>query len=181
MKIKHVISGISPLVCILGWNSMTINSVDAANLSFTYTLESTETISGNFDGDIADDDNTVENLRNLEAVYSGEPTVIFDTLATGNFFKIDLSEFQLTGTSSSSSGASFFAVRGDNGTEGINVFIPSMGIDGDSTIVDSRFIVQLNREQQPATTPEPGITLALSLLGSFYCWRKLKQKQVPSS
>lgn len=176
MKIKHILSGISPLVCLLGWNCITIDSVNAANLSFTYTLESAETISGKFDGDIAEDNNTVENLRNLEAVYSGEPTIIFDTLATGNFFKLDLSEFQLNGTSSSSEEANFFAVRGDNGAEGINVFIPPISIDNDSTIVDSRFTVDVDTEQQPATTPEPGITLALSLLGSFGCWQKLKQK-----
>lgn len=183
MKIKHIISGIFPLAFVLGWNCLTAKSVDAATLNFTYTLESAETISGSFDGDIAADGNEVENLRNFTAVYSGEPSVTFDTLQVGDFFTIDLSEFQLNGTSSSSPEARLLAVRGSNGVEDISVFFPETANsqvinDADTVIVDNRLSVTLVDEE---TTPEPGITLALTLLGGFAGWQKLHKKQVSSS
>ena len=183
MKIKHIISGIFPLAFVLGWNCLTAKPIDAATLNFTYTLESTETISGSFDGDIGTDGNEVENLRNFTAVYSGEPSITFDTLETGNFFDIDLSEFQLVGTSSSSPGARLLAVRGDNGVEDISVFVPATANspvidDSDTVIVDNRLsVTPVNAE----TTPEPVITLALTLLGGFVSWQKLNKKQVSSS
>ncbi|MDJ0636163.1 MAG: hypothetical protein QNJ34_23475 [Xenococcaceae cyanobacterium MO_188.B29] len=182
MKIKHIISGISPLAFVLGWNCITINSVDAATLNFTYTLESTETISGSFDGDIAADGNEVENLRNFTAVYSGNPSITFDTLQVGDFFTIDLSEFQLYGTSSSLPGAKFLAVRGDNGVEDISVFVPATANsqlinDSDTVIVNDRLSVTTVDIE---TTSEPGITLVLTLLGGFAGWQKLNKKQVSS-
>ena len=182
MKIKHIISGIFPLAFVLGWSYLTAQPVDAATLNFTYTLESTETISGSFDGDIAADGNEVENLRNFTAVYSGNPSITFDTVQVGDFFTIDLSEFQLNGTSSSSPGARFLAVRGENGVEDISVFVPSTANssvinDSDIVIVDDRLsVTQVDAE----TTPEPGITLALTLLGGFVSWQKLNKKQVSS-
>ena len=179
MKIKHIISVISPLACILGWNCMTINPVNAAALNFTYTFESAETISGSFEGDLGNDNNRLRNLRNFTAVYSGKPDVTFDTLETGNFFDLDFSNFQLVGTSSSSSGDIFLAVRGDNGGgEDISVFFASTTLDADTTIALNRLDVELVDGQ---TTPEPGITLALAFAGSFACWQKLNKKQSPSS
>lgn len=181
MKIKHIISGISPLACIVGLNCIAINPAHAAILNFVYEFESNETLSGSFEGDILADGNTVENLSNLNATYSGAPSVTFDTLSDGNFFTLDRSEFQLT--ASSSTGATFNAIRGLPGgvlVENIDVFVSSTNNDSDSTIGLDRFEVQVGGGPSPETTPEPGITLALAFLFSLGCWQKLNQKQIPS-
>ena len=182
MKIKHIIPVISPLVCVLGWNCLALDPVNAAILDFSYTLGSNETISGSFEGDFGSDNNRLSDLRNFTAVYSGEPSVTFDTLEVGNFFEVDKSDFQLSGTSSSAPGALFLAERANNGGGDISVFFPPNDLDDDTTIVVDRLTVQVDTSQQSVeTTPEPGITLALALLGSFGCWQKLKKKQVSSS
>ncbi len=179
MKIKHIISSISPLACILGWNCMTLNPVNAATFQFTYIFDSTETLSGSFEGDIAGDGNTVENLSNLEATYSRIPDIEFDTLDTDSFFTRDSSEFLLVGRPSPGSGTFFSLVRGVDGPEFAMVTLDDVEIAAlDNPLGNNMRVTMVD---EPKAIPEPGITLALAFAGSFACWQKLNKKQIPSS
>lgn len=176
MKINHIISSITSLVCALGINCLGINSAGAANLNFTYTLESDESISGSFEGDLVPGTTEYENLSNLNATYSAAPGIIFDTIDAGSSFNTNFSEFFSIVARSSSAPENFFAIIGGDNTD-VQVSVPSAGVnDSDSTLVSSIFEVDV--DNGVTTTPEPGITLALIALGSLGCLHKLRKREV---
>lgn len=174
MKIKHIISGISPLAYVVGLNFVTINPVNAANLNFTYTLDNTETISASFEGDIVG--NEVENIINFEAVYSGAPSIVFDTLDQGDTtFTLDFSEYELLARPETGS-ADFISFNKRSGAaEGVIVSIPSNSVIAFGSSIDSRNL-NIDTGTNTTSTPEPGITLALAVLGSIGCWQKQNKK-----
>lgn len=176
MKTKHIISSITPLACAIGLNCLGINSASSANLSFTYTFDSSETISGSFEGDIIPGTTEYENLSNLNAIYSGAPDVIFDTIDTGSSFNTDSSQFfSFIGEQTPNTG-NFFSIIGGANSD-VSVTIPSADIfEFDSTPVASRF--EVNVDDAVATTPESGITLALVSLGGLGFFQKMRKKQV---
>lgn len=65
------------VVCALALSS----SAAAASFSFEYMFANGHTLSGTVEGDLLSDGNTVSSLRNLHAVYSERPDLIFDNLA----------------------------------------------------------------------------------------------------
>ncbi len=69
---------------ILTLGSLETNPIQAASFNFSYAFESGELLSGMVDGDLENDGNTVSNLTNLMATYSGLPDITFDNLIFGN-------------------------------------------------------------------------------------------------
>lgn len=172
MKARYIISSITSLACTVGLNCLSINPANAANLSFSYTFDSSESISGSFEGDLVPGTTEYINIRNLSATYSGAPGVIFDSIDVGSSFNSNSSEFFSFVGRQSSAPENVFTVIGGNNTD-FQVVIPTQGIlDGDATIVDSRFKVNLD---EVTTIPEPGITVALITLGSLGCLQQLQK------
>lgn len=73
-------------------NGLQPDSAEAATFNFSYTFLSGETLSGQVDGDLANDNDSVLNLRDLKASYSGLPGTSFSFLTP-----FDFSHFSLSG------------------------------------------------------------------------------------
>ena len=173
MKARYIISSITLLASTVGLNCLSINPTNAANLNFSYTFDSSETISGSFVGDLVPGTTEYTNISNLSATYSGAPGVIFDSIDVGSSFNSNSSEFFSFVGRQSSAPENVFTITGGNNTD-FQVVIPNQGIlDADATIVDSRF--EVNVDDEVTTIPEPGITLALVTLGGLGCLQKIKK------
>ncbi|AFY65847.1 PEP-CTERM sorting domain-containing protein [Geitlerinema sp. PCC 7407] len=90
------------------------DSAQAATFNFSYAFSSGETLSGQIEGDLADDKDSVLNLRNLKAAYSGLPGTSFSFLTPFKF-----SHFSLSGR-----GLNFLGFNLSPKTDSIN---PNMG------------------------------------------------------
>lgn len=173
MKARYIIFSITSLACTVGLKCLSINPANAANLSFSYTFDSSETISGSFVGDLVPGTTEYTNLSKLSAIYSGAPGVIFESVDVGSSFNSNSSEFFSFVGRQSSAPENVFTITGGNNTD-FQVVIPTQGIlDADATIVDSRF--EVNGDDGVTIIPEPGITVALITLGSLGCLQKLKK------
>ncbi|HEY9699679.1 MAG TPA: PTPA-CTERM sorting domain-containing protein [Trichocoleus sp.] len=83
----------------IGLSVGSVTSAEAASFSFSYNFLSGESISGAIDGDLQPDNNTVSNLRNLSATYSGQPGTQFTFVPSSfkPFFTLSGSSFRFYG------------------------------------------------------------------------------------
>ena len=75
----------------LSFSLLETHPASAATFDFSYKFLSGETISGRLDGDLQNDGDTVTNLRNLVASYSGKPGDIFTFFAPFGTSRISFS------------------------------------------------------------------------------------------
>lgn len=102
MSIKTIGAALGGAVAI--GLSVSAAPAEALSFNFSYTFSSGESISGTVDGDLQPDNNTVRNLSNLSATYSGQPGTQLTFLAPplrGAFFTLSGSpEFTFFGFAS---------------------------------------------------------------------------------
>lgn len=73
MQVKPLFSVLAATFILSSISSVGFDSAVAATISFSYEFLSGESIFGTVDGDLQSNQNTVKNLSNLSATYSGEP------------------------------------------------------------------------------------------------------------
>lgn len=179
------------LACVV--SSVTLGSflketapVSAATFKFSYQFLSGETVSGEVDGDLQNDGDTVINLSNLVAEYSGKPGDTFSFFAPfGESPKISYSglvsnffgfvEDPNTATAKSNFGFHLAATNFTNSatvgnffSSQYSIFFP-FGVNQEEAEVFNSDRWQLSEVK---TVPEPGTIAGLSLLGLSLLARK---------
>lgn len=154
--IRHLaVTSASSLV--VGLAVIEANPALAASFDFSYTFTSGQILSGMIDGDLQPNGNTVANLSNLMAIYSGTSEV-FDRIVPGSTMSLNgLSSiffaFEVTGVSSS------FV-----DTNGVFMVLESGSFLENETFTASRWSLIEKVTPTPVTTPEPGFIAGLAVL-----------------
>lgn len=152
----------------------------AATFKFSYQFGSGETISGQVDGDLQNDGDSVINLSNLAAEYSGKPGDTFSFFAPfGESSKISFSGLvsnffgfakdPKTVTNESNFGFRLTTATGLLNGATVGNFYTSSTLISFPFGVNRREAEVFNRERwqlsEVKTVPEPGTIVGLSLLG----------------
>jgi hypothetical protein len=185
------------LACVV--SSVTLSSflkeiapASAATFNFSYKFSSGETLSGQVDGDLQNDGDSVINLSNLVAEYSGKPGDSFSFFApfgesskisysglVSNFFgfvkdpNTATSEFNFGFYLTSGTNLVNSATVGNFQTSQFLIFFP-FGVNRTEAEIFSRERWQLSEIK---TVPEPGTLAGLSLLSlSLLAGKKVAKK-----
>lgn len=164
---------LSSTTLLLGLGTLSTLSAQAATFNFSYTFDSGETLSGMVDGDLLPDGDTVVNLDNLMATYSGGEEIDFSFLLdeSVNLRSLTISGervlFLGTDFPGSGSGSDFFFLVGtgapfDDVSVG-EITVRDNGFDRSNFLETESFnpqkwvVTQKNLE----TVPEPSSLLAI--------------------
>ncbi|PSF38385.1 hypothetical protein C7H19_05190 [Aphanothece hegewaldii CCALA 016] len=177
MKTLNVQAALTGASLALGLGFLTPDVAQAASFNFSYMFADGETFSGMVDGDInPNDPDEVINLSNLMGSYSGDTSVIFNTLAPG-LLRLPLDGVGSINISGSDGDDSFFGITYD-ASNGVGGAVTAAVSTSTVQSVDTAVTFDRDRfEAAPKAVPESQTAVPLIFLGLAFLGNEVRKNR----